>query len=122
MTNNGTRSDNMESMIDTRTNIEKVVMRRVRLIRLLALIVSTAMLATLTFIAALWGIGREVWVARILQNTPTDFAGLLPFYFTAFTNTHFIVQVLTLLTLISFILLVRETARAVSSALFRLRA
>ncbi|MDO8566659.1 MAG: hypothetical protein Q7R58_00715 [bacterium] len=105
----------MEPMTN-QSNIERIVMRRVRLIRLLALVVSTATLAILTFVAALWGIGREVWVARILQNAPTDFAGLLPFYFTAFTNTHLIVQMLTLLTLISLIFLIRETARALSSA------
>lgn len=101
------------------SNIERIVMRRVRLIRLLALIVSTATLAVLTFVAALWGIGREVWVARIIQNAPTDFAGLAVFYFTAFTGTHLIVQVLTLLTLTSFIFLVREIVRALSSLLSR---
>ena len=104
------------------SNIERIVMRRVRLIRLLALIVSTATLAVLTFIATLWGIGREVWVARILQNTPTDFASVPSFYVTAFIHTNLLIQLLTLLTLTSFIFLVREIARAVSSVLSRLRA
>lgn len=107
-------------MID-QTNIERIVMRRVRLIRLLALIVSTATLAILTLTAALWGIGREVWVARILQNAPTDFTSVPSFYVSAFIHTNFFIQVLTLLTLTSFIFLVREIARAVSSALSRLR-
>lgn len=114
MTNNTTRSDNMEPMIN-QSNIERIVMRRVRLIRLLVLIVSTATLAFLTFIAALWGIGREVWVAQVFQNAPTDFTDLPNFYFTTFAHTRFIVQILTLLTFISLIFLARETARVISS-------
>lgn len=96
------------------TNIERVVMRRVRLIRLLAFFISTATLAALTFIAALWGIGKEVWVARVLQNTPHNLADLPNFYFAAFGHTHFIVQVLLILTLISFIFLARETAKLIA--------
>ncbi len=96
------------------TNIERIVMRRVRLIRLLALIISTIMLAILTFIAALWGIGREVWVAQVFKNAPANFTSLPSFYFTAFLHTRLIVQVLTLLTLTSLLFLAREIVRAIS--------
>jgi hypothetical protein len=97
------------------SNIERIVMRRVRLIRLLALVISTATLAVLTFVAALWGIGKEVWVARVFQNTPADFAHLPNFFFAAFMHTSFIVQALTLLTLASFVFLIREIVRVLSS-------
>lgn len=104
------------------TAIERVVMRRVRLIRLLALIISTATLAILTFVAALWGIGKEVWVARVFQNTPADFSHLPNFFFAAFMHTSFIVQALTLLTLASFVFLVLEIVRVLSSVFSPTRA
>ena len=95
------------------TAIERVVMRRVRLIRILALIVSTAMLAVLTALAALWGIGREVWVARVLENMPPvgDLGAFSLFWLDAFLMTRPLVQLLTLLTLISLIFLAREALR-----------
>ncbi|MBI2025197.1 hypothetical protein HYT04_00195 [Candidatus Kaiserbacteria bacterium] len=101
-------------MNDTQTNIERNVMRRVRLIRLLALIISTATLAVLTFIAALWGIGREVWVARIFENMPqsSDLGALAAFWLAAFLHTSLIVQALIVLTLTSLLFLIREIARA----------
>ena len=97
-------------MIDG-TDIERTVMRRVRLIRILRLIISTAVLAALTFFAALWGIGREVWVGRIFENAPPDIGDLPNFYFAAFFHTHLIVQVLVVLTFISLMYLIIETVR-----------
>lgn len=93
------------------SNIERIVMRRVHLIRLLALIISTATLAVLTFVAALWGIGREVWVARVFQNAPSSVTDLPRFYLDAFIHTRLIVQALAVLTLISLGFLAREVAR-----------
>lgn len=104
----------MNSTMNNETHIERIVMRRVRLIRVLRLIISTVVLAVLTSVAALWGIGREVWVARIFENAPRDFASVPNFYIAAFLHTHFIVQVLTVLTLGSFIYLILELARLIS--------
>jgi len=98
-------------MNDSHTDIELIVMRRVHLIRILRLIISTVVLAVLTAVAALWGIGREVWVARVFENAPSDVNGLLQFYTVAFAHTHIIVQALTLLTLASLIFLAREIIR-----------
>ncbi|MDD2657096.1 MAG: hypothetical protein PHD04_00320 [Candidatus Pacebacteria bacterium] len=95
------------------SDIERIVMRRVQLIRVLRLIISTVVLAALTAIAALWGIGREVWVARVLENAPPNLDDLLNFYIAAFTNTNLAVQVLTLLTLASLIYLAFEIARLI---------
>ncbi len=101
------------------SNTERVVMRRVHLLRILGLIISTGMLATLTFIAALWGVGREVWVARIFENMPhsNDLIALANFWLATFIHTRLIVQVLILLTLASLIYLIREIVRTLS--LFR---
>ena len=99
--------------------IERVVMRRVRRIRALRPIVSSGALAALVFTGALWGIGREVWVARVLENAPRDAAALPKFYLDAFEHTRPVVQALALLTLVSLIYLARETAHAISSVLIR---
>jgi hypothetical protein len=99
------------------TNIEKTVMRRVRLIRILALIISTATFAILAFMAALWGIGREVWVARVLENMPStgNLLELSRFWLLAFLNTGIIVQALIILTLASLFFLAREIVRTAVS-------
>ena len=101
--------------MNNQTNIERIVMRRVRLTRILMLIISTAALALLAFAAALWGIGREVWVARVLENAPADPEHLFAFCLAAFLHTRLIVQALTLLTLVSLVYLIVETARFFSS-------
>lgn len=99
------------TMIDTHTDIERIVMRRVHLIRILKLIISTAVFATLAFVAALWGIGQEVWVAHVFENSPDGFFGRLGYLWYAFTHTRLLVQVLTVLTLTSLGFLIREVIR-----------
>lgn len=108
--------NSMESMTP-QTDIERIVMRRVHLIRILQLVISTAVLAVLTFVAALWGIGKEVWVARVFENAPADFSQLLNFYLAAFLHTRLIVQVLAVLTLASFAYLLGELVRLALSLL-----
>lgn len=95
------------------TSIEYTVMRRVRLIRILRLVISTVVLAGLTGVVALWGIGREVWIARVFANAPTSAGDLLPFYWAAFLHTRFIVQTLVVLTFTSLVFLSREVVRFV---------
>ena len=91
-------------------------MRRVRLIRILWLVISTATLAILTLVLALWGIGKEVWVARVFQNAPENLMTLPSFFISAFGHTRTVVQILAILTFASFIYLARATIRAISSA------
>ncbi len=106
-------------MTNLQSTIELTVMRRVRLIRILALVISTTMLAVLTTVAALWGIGREVWVARVFENMPaaSNAGGLIGFWVAAFLHTQLLIQILAVLTLVSLLFLVRETARLISSYL-----
>lgn len=101
---------------DEQTNIERAVMRRIRLIRILGLVISAVTLAVLTLVLALWGIGKEVWVARVFQNAPADFAHIPNFFISAFGNTRLIVQALALLTFASFVYLARAAIRAIASA------
>ena len=99
------------------SDIELIVMRRVRLIRILTLIISTVTLVVITSIAALWGIGREVWVARVFENMPNVANGgaFLAFWIATFVHTRLIVQILTILTGISLLFLLREIVRFVAS-------
>ena len=90
-------------------------MRRVRLIRILWLVISTATLAILTLVLALWGIGKEVWVARVFQNAPENLMTLPSFFISAFGHTRTVVQILAILTFASFIYLARATFCALSS-------
>ncbi len=101
--------------MNNQSPIERAVMRRIRLIRILGLIISTGVLAVLTLVLALWGIGKEVWVERVFQNAPKDLINLPNFLISAFGNTRLIVQVLALLTFASFIYLARAATRAISS-------
>ena len=99
----------------SQSNIERVVMRRLAIIRAVRPFFSSGAMAVCVFLVALYAIGREVWVARVLENAPTDVASIPQFYLAAFAHTDFIVQVLTVLTLVSLIYLAREAARGITS-------
>lgn len=101
-------------MNDTRTNIERIVMQRVHLIRALRFAVSSGVFSLLISALALWGIGREVWVGRVLQNAPANPFETIGFYFTAFLHTRLIVQVLVFLTLAALLYCAREISRALA--------
>jgi hypothetical protein len=102
------------TMNDSRSNIERIVMQRVHLIRALRFAISGGVFSTLVSAFALLGIGREVWVARVLHNAPAVLSGLPQFYFEAFLHTRFVVQALVVLTLASLIYVAYEVARAVA--------
>jgi len=104
------------------TNIEKNVMRRVHTIHTLRPLVSGGALAFVLAGLALVGIGKEVWVARVLENAPHTFALLPQFYLSAFTHTDIVVQALSVVALASVIYLARETAKLVSNIFIPVRA
>lgn len=99
--------------------IEQRVMRRVRAARTVSPLLSGEALALVVAVLALWGIGREVWVARVFQNAPSlaHISAASHFWLAAFLNTRSTVQLLVLATLIAALYLVREFARAVPFAL-----
>lgn len=90
-------------------------MRRVARIRVLKHFMSGSVLAMAVSVVALWGIGREVWVTRVFENAPTQLASLLHFSLFAFGHTRFVVQVLSVLVLMSLLYIARESARLLSS-------
>ncbi|HCR52702.1 TPA: hypothetical protein DIV48_03625 [Candidatus Kaiserbacteria bacterium] len=101
-------------MNNDRSNIERIVMQRVHLIRALRFAISSGVFSTLVFILALWGIGREVWVAQVLQNAPAHPIDILRFYIAAFLHTRLPVQALVVLALAALAYVAREIVRAIA--------
>ena len=92
------------------TKLEQNVMRRVRRIYYLRPFISGAGLSGAVAVLSLYGIGREVWVARVLENAPHDLTALPHFAFAAFANTDLIVQALSLMVIVATVYFARETA------------
>ena len=118
MTNKITNSEPSES---TMSNIEQNVMRRVHTIHFLRPIISGGALAALVALLALYGIGREVWVARVFENGPQGIFAHSLYLAYAFEHTRLLVQVLSLATLAALIYLARETAKLISYILIPVR-
>lgn len=75
--------------------------------------------ALLTLAVALYLIGQKVWVARVFENmpNPVHVLAVARFFEAAFLNTHFIVQVLTVIAFGAAIWLARECARVLAGSL-----
>ncbi len=101
--------------MDNSSNIESVVMRRVRRISWLRIVVSGGVFAFGVAGIALWGIGKEVWVAKVFENGPQDFFGHLRYLVYAFLHTRFVVQGLVVITVASFLFFAREIVRGIVS-------
>lgn len=83
--------------MSTYSPISHSVMRRVHVIHAVRTHSSTVF-AAIVAIFAVWGIGREVWVARVFENMPalTDLPAVFAFYASAFIATDIIVQSLSI--------------------------
>ncbi|MBA3789237.1 hypothetical protein H0X32_02480 [Patescibacteria group bacterium] len=93
------------------------VMRRVYIIHVLNPLFTATVFSVFVFLLAGWGIGREVWLAHILQNmpSPTDIGAVARFYLAAFANTRFIVQALSIIVVGAFIWLVVSVAKTLKT-------
>ena len=89
----------------TNSIIKSVVMSRVRSIRALQMLLSTITASVVVLVVSLWGIGREVWVSRVIQDMPslTNVGAVSRFYLVAFMDTRFVVQALSLITVAAFV-------------------
>jgi hypothetical protein len=101
------------SSINPSSRVKAAVMRRVRTVHAMQQFFTTTTLSVAVFVLALWGIGREVWVARVFQNMPslTNLSAVANFYLAAFLDTRFIVQVLSVVTLGAFVWLTYNVFR-----------
>ena len=101
----------MNNTMNNESSIERIVMHRVRRISVLRILISGSVFAVTLVLLALYGIGREVWVARVFENGPEGFFGQVLYLAYAFVHTRFVVQVLSLICFGSFLYLVREFVR-----------
>lgn len=112
----------MNNTMNEQSNIEAVVMGRVRRISWLRLVISGAVFALALAGLALYGIGREVWVAMVFANGPQGFMGHLLYLLYAFAHTRFVVQALSLVALGSLLFLAREIFRGLTASFTPARA
>ena len=100
------------------SHTEQIVMRRVRAAHALRPLLSNAALALALFTLALYGVGREVWVAHVFQNAPhQDVLALARFFLAAFLDTRLIVQALCLTAIAALVWFMRDVLRATSDVL-----
>lgn len=89
--------------METNTSrIKQVVLRRARFIRAVRTATSGTVIGMMLVIASLAAIGREVWVARVIENmpSPANFLAFVRFFEAAFMNTTAVVQVLSVMLVI----------------------
>jgi hypothetical protein len=104
-------------MNNPQTNsIHSIVMRRVHTVYLLKTYFTTSVLSVVAFIVALWGVGREVWVAHVFHNMPsvTNVSAVSSFYFSAFQDTRLVVQILVLLAFVAVVSIFLNSIRFIS--------
>lgn len=94
------------------TDIQRNVMRRVRIIHTLRPFTERLAGAFVLLGISLYLIGREVFVTQVFRNMPTADAGaVFRFLEVAFLNTTFLVQALTVLAALGGLWLARECVR-----------
>ncbi len=104
----------LDNMNTHQSNIERIVMQRVYLIRALRFAISSGMFSLMVFALALWGVGKNVWIAQVFHNAPTHTTDLPLFYLGAFMHTSPVVQILILLSLVALFFVARESMRAIA--------
>ncbi len=105
-------------METSNSRTKQVVLRRVRTIRLIRPLLSGTVLGSALAVASLYALGREVWVAHVVENMPSP-ANLLAFarfLEAAFINTSFVVQVLSLLLVAGLVWVVRDALQYVKTS------
>lgn len=106
------------SMETTNSRIKQVVLRRARTIRLVRPFLSGAFLGSVVAVVSLYAIGREVWVARVLENmpSPANIVSFARFFEAAFLNTSFVVQALSVLLIAGMVWVARDAVEGVRAS------
>lgn len=102
--------------METNSRIKAVVLTRARRIHVLRPFLSGTVLGLLVAATSLYALGREVWIARVLENIPVQ-AGVLAvvrFFEVAFMNTSFAVQALSILLVFGVMWIARDAARTIA--------
>lgn len=95
------------------SRIKQNVMRRVHTIHAVRPFTSGTAVAFALLGVSLYAIGRVVFVAQVFRNMPSggDVAAIFQFFLAAFMNTSFVVQVLSVLVVMSALWMVRDISR-----------
>ncbi|HEY4517396.1 MAG TPA: hypothetical protein VJI74_00715 [Candidatus Paceibacterota bacterium] len=91
------------------------IMRRVYVIYFVRRALSRRALTVYAFIAASLATASVVSVSNVLANMPADFGGMSTFLISAFANTQFTVQALSLIAVATLIALLVDIVRSFSS-------
>ena len=99
--------------------ISTIVTRRIRRINALRAVISVPVFSSLVLLLSLWGISREVWVAKVIANMPaiSDLPAVASFFGNAFLHTDLIVQAATVIALAALIWLAHECASTLTNTL-----
>ena len=95
------------------SQIKQNVMRRVRTIHVVRPFTSGTAVAFALLGVSLYAIGRFVFVAQVFRNMPAieDVGAVTRFLVDAFARTDFVVQLLTLLTVVATLWMLRDIGR-----------
>jgi len=98
------------------SQLKNEVMLRVRFIHLMKRAIQPFALKAMVAVAALFAVGRMVFVAKVFENAPSisEVSEFSAFFFRAFTNTEFAVQAVILAVTIAGVWAIRDIARTVS--------
>jgi len=96
-----------------KSNIQRVVMGRVRTAYWLRRATSSTILAGAACAFAVLGLGHEVFVAQVIANMPafTDVSAVARFFISALINTTYVVQLLVGVGVIAFVWLIADGLR-----------
>jgi|TARA_R110000824_G_scaffold401771_1_gene615890 hypothetical protein len=105
-------------METSNSRTRQVVLRRVRTIRLIRPLLSGTVLGGAVAAASLYALGREVWVAHVIENmpSPANLLAFVRFLEAAFLNTSFVVQVLSVLLVAGMVWVVRDALQYVRTS------
>ncbi len=103
----------------TNSKIKKTVLARARYIRAIRPVLSCTTFAVVVVAGSLYALGREVWVARVFENMPSlaNVFAVLRFFESAFMNTTFVVQMISLLLVFGMVWIVRVVVRDTASTI-----
>ena len=105
--------------METNTSrIKQVVLRRAHFIRAMRTATSGTVVGTVLVLASLAAIGREVWVARVIENmpSPANLLAFVRFFEAAFMNTTGVVQVLSVMLVIGMCWALYDVLRQVQGS------
>lgn len=91
-------------------------MRRVRTIHAVRPFTGGTALAAVFLVLSLYAIGRAVFVAQVFRNMPAveDVFAVSRFFLSAFLNTDFVVQALTIFVAASALWMVRDALKVLT--------